>query len=141
MKKDTTLELMEVMFAVMRLMKGEMSPRDINQLSIMQVQALFFIHEHESRSMSDIANHFHIELPSATSLVDKLIKNELVSRNDDPNDRRLVRIILNQKGRTLLHQAMQERRKKMEKILSYLSEKEKQELFSIMKTLQTHLQK
>ena len=105
------------------------------------MQALFFLNHHEKTTMSDIADYFHIELPSATSLINKLSDQKLVKRNEDPNDRRLVRITLINKGKDLLQQTMNDRRKTMEKMLSYLSEKEKRNLLSILKTLHDRLQK
>ena len=134
-------ELMEIMFKVFRLMRGEMSYTDnITHLSILQIQTLFFLNHGRKNTMSDIAQYFHIELPSATSLLDKLCDHGLVERQIDPLDRRLVRITLTVKGKTLLKQAMGARRKKMEKLLSYLSKKEKFELMNILKTLYNKLQ-
>lgn len=91
--------------------------------------------------MGDVAEYFHIELPSATSLLNKLCDQKLVERHEDENDRRLVMISLTNEGKKLLQQAMNQRRKKLEKTLSYLSEKEKNELLNIMKTLNNKLQK
>ncbi len=142
MSNDITIELMETMFGVVRLIKEEMShSHNLSHLSILQMQALFFLNQHENTMMSDIANYFHIELPSATSLMNKLYDQKLVKRHEDPKDRRLVRITLTDKGKNLLQQAMNDRRKTMENILSYLSEKEKERLLSILKTLRGCLQK
>ncbi len=141
MKNDITIELMEVMFGVFRLMKGKMSSRNLTHLSILQIQALFFLKQNANTTMGDIAEYFHIELPSATSLLNKLYDQKLVKRHEDQEDRRLVRITLTDKGKELLEQAMQERRKTMEKMLSYLSEKEKSELLDILKILRQRMEK
>jgi DNA-binding MarR family transcriptional regulator len=142
MQQDKPNELVEMIFAVSRLMKDEMSfTNHLTHLSILQIQGLFFIKHRTQTSMSDIAEFFHIELPSATSLVNKLCDQKLVERNSDIKDRRLVLISLTTEGKTLLELAMKERRKKLEKMLSYLSGEEKTELFNIIKTLNTKLQK
>lgn len=133
-KKVNTVELVEMMFAVSRLMKDEMSfTNNLVHLSILQIQTLIFIKQNNTKqvTMTDIADYFHIELPSATSLVTKLCDQKLVERQADKKDRRLVIIILTKEGKTLLEQAMVERRKKLEKILSYLSLKEKLDLMNI----------
>lgn len=143
MKTDITTELVEMMFKVSRLMKGEMSfTNNLTHLSILQIQALIFLKKNKDKqtSMSDIAQNFRIELPSATSLINKLCDQKLVCRNADERDRRLVLISLTPEGKTLVEQAMCERRKKIEKMLSYLSEKEKSDLSSIFKTLYNKLQ-
>lgn len=142
MKKDNKIELVEIMFKISRLMKQEMSyTNNLTHLSILQIQTLIFLHQNKNVAMSDIAGYFRIELPSATILLNKLYSLKLVERHDDHEDRRLVRISLTEKGKTLLKQAMYQRRKKVEKILSYLSEKEKGDLLNILKTLNNRLQK
>jgi DNA-binding MarR family transcriptional regulator len=85
--------------------------------------------------MTDIAEYFGIELPSATSLLNKLYDQKFVERLTDPNDRRLVIIKLTKIGKEILDLAMQERRKKIEELFSYLSEKEKLDLLNIFRTL------
>ncbi len=141
MKTDKTVELMETMFVVFRLMKEKMSHlNNLAQLSMLQMQALVFLNQNKNTSMGDIADYFHIELSSATSLLNKLCEQKLVERHEDPEDRRLVMITLTHKGKSLLKQVINERRKIMEKMLSYLSVKEKTELLHILKTLNTKLQ-
>jgi MarR family transcriptional regulator, organic hydroperoxide resistance regulator len=142
MKQDQTIELVEMMFKVSRLMKDKMSYTDnLMHLSILQIQTLIFLKKNDKTSMSDIADYFRIELPSATSLLNILYDRKLVKRLEDVNDRRKVFISLTSKGKILLEQAVRERRKKIEKMLSYLSKKEKSELLNIFKTLQNSLQK
>jgi DNA-binding MarR family transcriptional regulator len=91
--------------------------------------------------MSALAEHFHIELPSATSLINILSQQKLVARVTDPLDRRLVRVTVTEVGKTLMEQALKERRKKLEKIVSYLSDREKTDLTDILNTLKSHLEK
>ena len=145
MKQDTTIELVETFFKVFRLMKQEMSyTNNLTHLSILQIQALFFLKqesEDKKVTMGDIAEYFHIELSSATSLLNKLCEQKLVERQSDDKDRRLVIIVLTAQGKALLEKAMSERRQKLEKTLSYLSEKEKTDLLKIFRTLNEKLQK
>lgn len=143
MNKDNPNELVEMIFKVSRLMKDEMSyTNNLVHLSILQIQTLVFLKQNKDKqvSMTDIAGNFQIELPSATSLLNKLCDLKLVERVADKKDRRLVIIILTDTGRKMLEQAMVSRRKKLEKILSYLSAKEKVELLNIFKTLSEKLQ-
>jgi DNA-binding MarR family transcriptional regulator len=142
MKNDNSVELVEMLFKISRLMKAEMSyTNNLTHLSVLQIQTLMFIHKNKRTSMSGIADNFRIEMPSATSLINKLCDQKLAARFEDPSDRRLVRITLTDEGKTLLEQAMRERRIKLEKILSYLSEKEKSDLSSILISLNNRLQK
>jgi DNA-binding MarR family transcriptional regulator len=142
MQADNTNELIEMIFNLSRLIKNEMGyTTDLIHLSILQIQTLVFLkgNSKKSVSMSDIADFLHIELPSATSLVNKLCDQKLVERRADQTDRRLVIIVLTSEGKTLLERAMSQRRKKLEKMLSYLSGKEKLELSNIIKSLSNKL--
>jgi DNA-binding MarR family transcriptional regulator len=140
--KDTTFELIEMMFKLSRLMKEEMSfSNNLMQLSALQIQMLFFLDHNKEVDMSDIARYLHIELPSATSLLNKLYVKKLVKRSADPKDRRIVRITLTSEGKSLLEQATSQRKKKMEKALSYLTKQEKTDLLNILNSLRSRLQK
>ena len=50
-----------------------------------------------SSSISDIASSLCISKPNMTPIIDKLIKEDLVCRQEDCNDRRIIRIQLTQK--------------------------------------------
>lgn len=142
MESDNTLELVEMLFKIFRLMKGHMSfSNDLTHLSVLQIQTLIFLKQKKKISMSDIADYFRIELPSATSLLNRLCDQQLVKRYEDEEDRRLVCVALTTKGQELLEQVMKERKTKLENMLSYLSAKEKTELLTILRTLNTRLQK
>lgn len=142
MPDNSVTQLVELLFKTSRLLKEEMSySHDLTHLSILQVQTLIFLHQHKNVSMSDIASYFHIELPSATSLLNKLCRHQLVERHGDPEDRRMVRVDLTIKGKKMLERVMRDRKKKLQKVLSYLSAKEKAELANILKTLSTKLEK
>ena len=142
MKEDNTIKLVEVMFEISRFMKQEMSyTGKLIHLSILQIQTLVFLKQNKEVSMGDIAEGFRIELSSATSLLNKLYDLKLVERRTDSDDKRLVKISLTDKGTTLLKEAMGERKKKLQKILSYLSEKEQFDLLTILETLNNRLHK
>jgi DNA-binding MarR family transcriptional regulator len=60
------------------------------------------LYHHKKLTMSGIGCHLSIPKPHATILVDKLIKEDLVVRLPDPNDRRVIYIELTEKGRNTL---------------------------------------
>jgi DNA-binding MarR family transcriptional regulator len=142
METDSTNKLVDMLFTISRLMKQKMSyTSNLMHLSLLQIQTLMFIHKNMRTTMSGIAEYFQIELPSATSLIIKLSDQKLVERLDDPIDHRFVRITLTDEGRAMLENAMRERRIKFKKVLSYLSITETSQLFSILETLGTRMQK
>lgn len=54
---------------------------------------------HETLSMSEIGCKLSMPKPHVTSLVDKLIAEEMVERLNDPNDRRIINIQITDKGK------------------------------------------
>jgi len=62
---------------------------------------IFDVMDHEGTSVKDIATRIELDSSAITGLVDRLEKEDLVERKDDPNDRRGIRIFLTDKGRDL----------------------------------------
>ncbi|HSW88054.1 MAG TPA: MarR family transcriptional regulator [Candidatus Saccharimonadales bacterium] len=134
--------LVEEIFKFSRFMKGQMAcDSALMKLSMLQLQVLVFLKRNEPAQMSEIAKYFSIELPSATSLINKVTKMGLVERTADKHDRRLVLISLTKEGHSLLQKAMEEKGKRMTETLSYLSETDKKELLRIMKILTDTMEK
>ena len=138
MSDTITDKLAEKIFEISRSLKGSMSLKtSLVHLSILQIQTLDFLSKNEFVQMSEIADYFHIETPSATVLLNKLHDLELVHRQADPKDRRLVRIGLTDEGKLLLKEATKERNNKIEKMLSLLSDEDKKELLRILNIIET----
>ena len=141
MKTDNSEKLVDAVFSLLRLLKRTMSLRHTpTRLSILQIQALMFLKFNEQSSMGDIAQNFSIELPSATSLINKLYRQKLVNRVTDAKDRRLVRLVLTPQGKAALARAVRERRTRLKKVLSYLSETEREQLRTILESLHKRLE-
>lgn len=140
--KELNDQILELMFSVGRLMKGEMkfSSHTAN-LSLLQIQALMFIDKSGEVQMKDLANNFTITLPTATSLVDNLIKAGLVLRTRSTEDRRVVTIKLSAQGKRLFAKIARERTEKMNTMLSYISHKEREELFKVLSSLKKNLER
>ncbi|MDD3267920.1 MAG: MarR family transcriptional regulator [Syntrophomonadaceae bacterium] len=66
-----------------------------------QTFVIFDVMEHEGTSVKDIATRIQLDSPGVTGLIDRLVKEGLVERKEDPEDRRSLRITLTGKGREL----------------------------------------
>ena len=135
------LEIEELVFQIMRLMKRQMDvTTEFSSLNISQIQTLVFLKENDGANMTDLATFLQIELPSVTSLVNKLVRKDLVQRLADRSDRRVVRIELTKTGEKLLLQTTQKRIQQIKKVMSYLSNDQKREFITILKTIREHLE-
>lgn len=135
------LEIEELVFRIMRLMKRQMDvTTEFGSLNISEIQTLVFLKENDGANMTDLATFLQIELPSVTSLVNKLVRKDLVQRLADQSDRRVVRIELTKTGEKLLLQTTQKRIQQIKKVMSYLSNDQKREFITILKTIREHLE-
>ncbi|KUG04907.1 organic hydroperoxide resistance transcriptional regulator [hydrocarbon metagenome] len=62
---------------------------------------LFDLLDHEGSNVKDIAARVQLDSSAVTGVIDRLYKEELVKREEDPTDRRSLNIFLTPKGRKL----------------------------------------
>jgi DNA-binding MarR family transcriptional regulator len=89
-------------------------------ITVAQSFILFDLLLYESSNVKDIAFRVQLDSPAITGLVDRLAKENLVERKEDPSDRRGLLISLTAKGRKLaeeLEPIAKEFNKKMKKVL------------------------
>lgn len=79
-----------------------------------------------TQSMSDIGKCLSVPKPHVTVIVDKLIEDGLVERQSDPNDRRIVNILLTEKGIEVFENIKQEISENLKIKLSKLDEDEQE---------------
>ena len=139
----TNNEFEDVMFTFSRLMRERMTFNCFfaSQLSLLQLHVLIFLKKRELTQMSDISENLHIEKPTATSLLNKLVALKLVRRKANKKDRRIVHIELTAKGEEVLQEAMEQRNNKLSIMLSYLSMEDKKTLLHILKKIVTNMEK
>jgi DNA-binding MarR family transcriptional regulator len=65
-----------------------------SELTMAQSLTLMAVKEHEPMSVTELASHLSVSAPSASTMVDRLVDRNLLSRETDPADRRKVVIRL-----------------------------------------------
>ncbi|MBN2284248.1 MAG: MarR family transcriptional regulator [Deltaproteobacteria bacterium] len=70
-------------------------------VTVPQSFVIFDLLAHEYSSVKDIAARVQLDSPAVTGIVDRLVKEGLVRREEDPADRRSLRVSLTEKGRAL----------------------------------------
>ena len=71
-------------------------------LSHAQIGMLFMLFHHSEASVKQISEYLGVTKSAVTQLLDPLVDKKLVSRNNDPKDRRFVRLSLTADGLLLL---------------------------------------
>ena len=129
---NTQNELISLIYKVGRLMREKPPLGNKHNFSFFQIKVLSFIDSNKEPTMKDIADNFCITSPSATAVIERLAELDNIRRVPDPNDRRIVRLILTNKGKTAYEYGIKDLSERMEKILSKLSKKEKEDLRTIL---------
>ncbi len=104
--------------------------------SFLQLEVLGYIKENEKLSMKRIASFLSITPPSATSLINKLVKAGVLKRFFDEKDRRTVLLSLTSKGEVVLNREFKKVSAQMQKTLMKLNSKEQKNLIEIFQKLQ-----
>ena len=92
-----------------------------SDLTVAQLRVLLVLQAAGPSRMSDIAATLEVALPTATGIVDKLVKKDLVVREADPQDRRLVIASLSAGGREIINGLWISGQLQMERLLDGLT--------------------
>ena len=124
-----------------RLMKENVfCEAGVTHFTLLQLKALVYIANNKEIRMKEIAEHFHVETPTATSLINKLSTMKLVRRIANARDRRVVKITLTKTGEVMLKKAKAANMSRINKTFSYLNNEEKVSLLKILKKLTAKLE-
>jgi DNA-binding MarR family transcriptional regulator len=96
-------------------------------LPIAQVKSLFFISHHGTTNLGKLAAALGVTPTSTTGVVDRLVKKGLVSRAENPEDRRMLLLQTTDEGEELvgrLSELRERRRGHTADVLAHLSEDE-----------------
>jgi DNA-binding MarR family transcriptional regulator len=76
-----------------------------HQLSGPQLWALWEVREAPNMTMSDLASRMFLHPSTVSGIVDRLVRRQLMTRVEDPQDRRAFRLNLTEDGEDLLRRA------------------------------------
>ena len=95
-------EVLEVIPQVMRVLRTEMRLNRAADLTVPQFRTLKFLDREPGSSLSAVAEHVGLALPSMSTLVEGLVARKLILRNTAPDDRRRVTLHLTAIGQSLV---------------------------------------
>ncbi len=87
-----------------------------------QFEALQYLRKQDNLTIGELSSQMYLACSTVTDLLDRMERNELVKRVKDENDRRIVRIVVLQKGHDLIKLVMDNRVNYVESILTELDE-------------------
>jgi DNA-binding MarR family transcriptional regulator len=140
MPHDDVEELITLSHTINRMFRDCVSAgHHMDMNSMLQLKTLYFVADHKNPSMKDIADHFGITPPSATVIINRLVRNKELKRVTDTHDRRLVRMAITEKGRSNMEKGFASFSKRMHTMFSVLTKQERANLKSILAKLVSNL--
>src|SRR5262245_44148028 len=132
---DCATLVMETVPLVMRAIRTEMRRRRPADLSVPQFRALAFVRRNPGASLSDVAEHLGLTLPTTSTLIDLLVARELVDRAPKPTNRRRVTLTLTELGASTYAAAHSDARSSLADRLAGLSNDERATVARAMRLL------
>ena len=112
-----------------------------HSLPLSHYQVLSLLDERGSMSVSEISEYFDIAKPNITPLIDRMIEAGYVKRVRNSTDRRVVHVIILEKGREKVKEMIGSLRKTVEDWSSGISNEDMNKITQSIDTIRTILEK
>jgi DNA-binding MarR family transcriptional regulator len=133
--EDTARQVLEVVPLVMRTIRRELRSHRSAELSLPQFRTLAYLSRQSDVSLSEVAEHIGLTLPSMSKLVDGLVTRGLVTRTADRIDRRRVVLCLTEEGLASMQAALQATEAYLAELLARLSDGQRADVSTAMDVL------
>ncbi|MGD6805372.1 MAG: MarR family winged helix-turn-helix transcriptional regulator [Candidatus Bathyarchaeia archaeon] len=133
--EECARELLEVVPLAMRDIRAQMRSQRRADLSVPQFRALAFVHRNAGVSLTEVADHMGLTLPTMSKMVDDLFKKGLMQREEQPADRRRLRLVATPLGVTIMETSRQGTLAYLSRQFSTISAVDRSVIVEAMKTL------
>ncbi|GGI96408.1 putative HTH-type transcriptional regulator YsmB [Alicyclobacillus cellulosilyticus] len=105
-----------------------------------QFDALLILNREGTLTIGDLSNRLYLAYSTTTDLVDRLERAQLVARQRDHQDRRVVRVQLLPAGAELIERVLDARRAYLQRTLQHLEPEEHAQVLRVLDILYTHME-
>jgi DNA-binding MarR family transcriptional regulator len=130
-------QILEAVPMVMAAIRTEMRSHRGSDLSVPKFRVLIFLNRHEGASLSAIAEHLGLTLPSMSKMIDGLVARNMVTRQTDPEDRRRVTLVPTALGRTAMQSPYKATESWLAERLAALPASERRTILKAMQVLES----
>ncbi len=104
-------------------------------LTYVQFSVLMRLHHGERCGVSDIGEQLGVSRAAASQMVDRLVQMGLVERREDPDDRRVRRLSLTERGHTFVEEGIAARTRWLEDLAEVLAPDQREAIIQALNTL------
>jgi len=97
----------------------------------LQIDALIYLRKHPKSTVSSLGKYLNLSSSAVAQLTDRLVVSGFIARKDDPHDRRIVRLILTEKGKQIFEDIYKEKINKVKMLAPFVSDKDLNDLTRI----------
>ena len=108
---------------------------DDHDLSVAQMATLMLLDAEGSSTVGDLASDLGRSLSATSRLLDQMVRRDLVTRQEDRQDRRVKRVALARHGQDLIGRVQQRRAEAQLNVMAALSESERADVMRAMELL------
>jgi len=101
-------------------------------VTIVQFHVLNFVFKNPICKMSDLSDFFGVTLSNMTSMVERLHREGFLKRDKDSKDRRIVRIMLSSKGKKVIKDFKEHKKRNLTLFFQSMPKKELDTMISLM---------
>ncbi|MGI6684692.1 MAG: MarR family winged helix-turn-helix transcriptional regulator [Bacillota bacterium] len=109
------------------------------KLSLPRYWVLFNVNENRGMTMRELHNKMYLAPSSITSLVDSLVESNLLRRGSHPEDRRVIKLFITDKGKGILEEIRLFRYQKLKVALKDIDAEAYPIIIKALKTLSAFL--
>lgn len=134
---DAYIERLENAYETTIRKIGNEISEDSKELGLTRAQyyILFLLSKRTYYTSSELAEKLEVKPSAVTVMIDRLLKTNLVKRERDKNDRRIIKIKITTDGEKILHRVKQKRKEVLKRYFIQLEDKELESLLSIFEKL------
>ena len=100
-----------------------------------QMKVLMLLRGNGAMRVGVLARDLHVSTPTITGIVDRLVRQGMVERGDDPGDRRVVLNVLTPQGEALMERVQRRGDEELQRVVGALSAGEQAEIARSLKRL------
>ncbi len=127
--------ILETLPLVMRALRKHERRKESGTMPLPQLRMLFIIHHHPGASLSLVAEHLGLGMPSASKLVDGLVRRDLLEREASATDRRKIELKLTPQGHARLKEMRKQATQRLGGLLENLDARERKTVNEAMRIL------
>ena len=132
---EVAREVLDVAPAIVRAIRTEMRQHRGADLSVPQFRTLAFLQRQPGASLSDVAEHLGLTLPTMSKMVDSLVARKFVTRETHSTDRRCIRLAVTARGQASWLAARQSTQAQLARQLADLSDAQRSTVAQAMEIL------